>query len=147
MEEIAQRFAVDDHSPRLPSEASELRRRTVEIRSHGARSNPVLASDFIRDGCRARYASPRRRREQLHRTDKRHATVRRGIEPADQFQGALCGFRSVDADDDGAHALRSPDDEYRARGATDHASGHAAHQQAANGAMSAPADHDYIGLK
>ena len=68
-------------------------------------------------------------------------------QPADKCQGALCGLRSVDTDDDRAYALRPPDHEYRALGATDDASGDAAHEQATNGAMPAPADHDHIGLK
>ena len=55
--------------------------------------------------------------------------------------------RSVDTDDDCAYALRPPDDEHRALGATDDASGDAAHEQATNGAMPAPADHDHIGLE
>ena len=72
---------------------------------------------------------------------------RRRDQPADKCQGALCGLRSVDTDDDRAYALRPPDDEHRALGATDDASGDAAHEQATNGAMPAPADHDHIGLK
>lgn len=83
----------------------------------------------------------------FHGADRRHAPVPRRDQPPDKCQGAPGGLRSVDTHDDAAYALRPPDHEYRAFGATDDAAGNAAHKQATSDAMTAPADHDHIGLK
>ena len=124
-EEIAQRFAVDEHGPRVPSDAFELGRRAIEILRRRSRSNRVLASDFTRNGRRARDASPRGRRGNSTALTSVTRPSLGADQPADKCQGALGGLRSVDTDDDCAYALRPPDDEYRALGATDDASGDA----------------------
>ena len=59
----------------------------------------------------------------------------------------LAGGRSVEADDDLAYTLPPSDNEHSALGATDDPSRHATHEQSAHGAMTAPAEHDHIGLE
>ena len=61
-------------------------------------------------------------------------------------RAALC--RPVDADHNPTHIPGSaPDDERRARGAADHAAGHAAHQQASHRAVTTPPEHNHVGIE
>ena len=85
--------------------------------------------------------------QQLHSPHKRHAAARRRYQPADKAKARFAPSDPSTPTTTCPYMLRPPDDEVRALGAADDASRDAAHQQATNGAMPAPADHDHIGLK
>jgi hypothetical protein len=86
-------------------------------------------------------------RQQLHGADQCHASSTRWDQSADKCQGAHRSVGGVDTDDDCAYVLRPADHEYGARGTADDTSRDAAHEQATNRPMSAPANHDDVRLE
>jgi hypothetical protein len=57
-EEIAQRFAVNEDGPRVPSAALEFGRRAIELFRGSSRSRGVRAPDFTRNRRRTWDAAP-----------------------------------------------------------------------------------------
>jgi hypothetical protein len=57
-EEIAQRFAVNEDGPRVPSAALEFGRRAIELFRGRSRSHGVRAPDFTRNRRRTWDAAP-----------------------------------------------------------------------------------------
>src|SRR6185436_10784998 len=139
-EEIAKRFAAHERSTRLPSATLELRSRTIERFRGRPRSNGIGPPDLACNRPGAGDAPLRGSRHQLHAGDKRDTSVSWRNQAAEECQRAPGGRRSVEADDDLAYTLRTPGDEHRTLGTTDDPSRYAAHEQAAHGAMTAPAD-------
>ena len=84
----------------------------------------------------------------IDRPEHDDLTATRWVQPDDEIHGPLRVDGSVEADDDPAHiALPTPNDQDGALGASNDPSRDAPHQETAHGTVTAPAEHDHVGVE